>query len=86
MCIRDREISGSEGMVSYDRSGLSQPIKVFARNQAQRYFSEKVEHARGWLFPTVDEIAFVDLPVSYTHLDVYKRQPALLHCPRHTRW
>lgn len=49
------EISGSEGMVTYDRSGLSQPIKVFARNQVQRYFSEKVEHDRGWLFPIVDE-------------------------------
>jgi predicted dehydrogenase len=49
------EISGTEGTVIYDRSGLSQPIKVFARNQVQRYFSEKVEHDRGWLFPTVDE-------------------------------
>jgi len=49
------EISGSEGMVTYDRSGLSQPIKVFARKQVQRYFSEKAEHDRGWLFPTVDE-------------------------------
>ena len=49
------EISGTEGMVTYDRSALSQPIKVFARNQVQRYFSEKVEHDRGWLFPTVDE-------------------------------
>jgi predicted dehydrogenase len=42
-------------MVTYDRSGLSQPIKVFARKQVQRYFSEKAEHDRGWLFPTVDE-------------------------------
>jgi predicted dehydrogenase len=42
-------------MLTYDRSGLSQPIKVFARNQVQRYVSEKVEHDRGWLFPTVDE-------------------------------
>jgi predicted dehydrogenase len=49
------EISGTEGMVTYDRSGLSQPIKVFSRNQTQRYFSEKVESDRGWLFPTVDE-------------------------------
>jgi predicted dehydrogenase len=49
------EISGTEGMVTYDRSGLSQPIKVFSRNQTQRYFSEKVECDRGWLFPTVDE-------------------------------
>jgi len=49
------EISGTEGMVAYDRSALSQPIRVFARNQVQRYFSEKVEHDRGWLFPTVDE-------------------------------
>jgi predicted dehydrogenase len=49
------EISGAEGMITYDRSALSQPIKLFARNQVQRYFSEKVEHDRGWLFPTVDE-------------------------------
>ena len=35
------EISGSEGMITYDRSGLSQPIKVFARNQVQRYFSRE---------------------------------------------
>ncbi|MCC7281412.1 MAG: Gfo/Idh/MocA family oxidoreductase [Acetobacteraceae bacterium] len=49
------EICGTEGMLTYDRSGLSQPIKVFARNTTGRYFSEKVEHDRGWLFPTVDE-------------------------------
>lgn len=49
------EICGTEGMVTYDRSALSQPIKVFARNRTTRYFSEKVEHDRGWLFPTVDE-------------------------------
>jgi predicted dehydrogenase len=49
------EISGEDGMITYDRSGLTQPIKVFARNQTQRYFSEKVESDRGWLFPTVDE-------------------------------
>jgi predicted dehydrogenase len=49
------EVSGTEGMITYDRSGLSQPIKVFSRNQTQRYFSEKVESDRGWLFPTVDE-------------------------------
>jgi predicted dehydrogenase len=28
---------------------------VFARNATKRYFSEKIEHDRGWLFPTVDE-------------------------------
>lgn len=49
------EITGDEGMISYDRSSLSQPIKVFTRNATTRYFSEKVEHDRGWLFPTVDE-------------------------------
>ena len=49
------EISGEDGMITYDRSGLTQPIKIFARNQTQRYFSEKVESDRGWLFPTVDE-------------------------------
>lgn len=49
------EIMGDEGMISYDRSGLSQPIKVFTSKVTTRYFSEKVEHDRGWLFPTVDE-------------------------------
>lgn len=49
------ELQGEEGIVSYDRSALSQPIKVFARNATTRYMSEKVEHDRGWLYPTVDE-------------------------------
>lgn len=49
------ELTGDEGMIAYDRSSLSQPIKVFSRNATTRYFSEKVEHDRGWLFPTVDE-------------------------------
>ena len=49
------EAQGAEGLLSYDRSALSQPIKVFARNRVERYFSEKAEHDRGWLFPTVDE-------------------------------
>jgi len=49
------EVWGDEGMVTYDRSGLSQPIKVFSARQTDRYFSEKVEHKQGWLFPTVQE-------------------------------
>ena len=49
------EVQGTEGSIFYDRSGLSQPIKVFARNATTRYISEKVEHDRGWLFPTVEE-------------------------------
>ena len=49
------EISGTDGIITYDRSAQSQPIKVFARNQTQRYFSEKAENDRGWLYPTVDE-------------------------------
>jgi predicted dehydrogenase len=49
------EVWGDEGMVTYDRSGLSQPIKVFSSRQTDRYFSEKVEHKQGWLFPTVQE-------------------------------
>ena len=49
------EACGDEGTIVYDRSGLSQPIKVFARNATTRYFSEKAEHDRGWLFPTVEE-------------------------------
>jgi predicted dehydrogenase len=51
----DFEVLGDDGMITYDRSGLSQPIKVFTRSRTQRYISEKVEHDRGWLFPTVDE-------------------------------
>lgn len=49
------ECCGDEGTIVYDRSGLSQPIKVFSRQATTRYFSEKAEHDRGWLFPTVDE-------------------------------
>lgn len=51
----DFEALGDDGMITYDRSGLSQPIKLFTRSRTQRYISEKVEHDRGWLFPTVDE-------------------------------
>lgn len=49
------EVWGEEGMLSYDRSALSQPIKVFACKKTNRYFSEKVENNQGWLFPTVQE-------------------------------
>jgi len=49
------EVWGDEGMITYDRSGLSQPIKVFSKGRTDRYFSEKVEHNQGWLFPTVQE-------------------------------
>lgn len=49
------EVWGDEGMITYDRSGLSQPIKVFSKKQTDAYFSEKVEQKQGWLFPTVQE-------------------------------
>jgi predicted dehydrogenase len=49
------EVWGDEGSISYDRSQLSQPIKVFARHRTERYFAEKAESDRGWLFPVVDE-------------------------------
>jgi len=51
----DFEVWGDDGMITYDRSGLSQPIKVFSRQQTDRYFSEKAEHSQGWLFPTAQE-------------------------------
>jgi predicted dehydrogenase len=51
----DFEVWGDEGMITYDRSGLSQPIRVFSKKSTDRYFSEKVEHNQGWLFPTVQE-------------------------------
>ena len=49
------EVSGSEGMVTYDRSAQWQSIKLLALIQVQGFFSVMVEHDRGWLFPTVDE-------------------------------
>jgi predicted dehydrogenase len=49
------EIWGDEGMITYDRSQLSQPIKVFANRRTDRYFAEKAESDRGWLFPVVEE-------------------------------
>jgi predicted dehydrogenase len=51
----DLEIWGDEGMITYDRSGVSQPIKVFSKRKTDRYFSEKAEQDQGWLFPTVQE-------------------------------
>lgn len=51
----DFEVWGDEGMITYDRSGLSQPIKVFSKQKTDKYFTEKAEHDRGWLFPTVEE-------------------------------
>lgn len=49
------EIWGDEGMLSYDRSALSQPIRIFANHSTDKYFMEKAESNRGWLFPMVDE-------------------------------
>ena len=51
----DFEVWGDEGMITYDRSSLSQPIRVFSRKETERYFTEKAEHKQGWLFPTVQE-------------------------------
>jgi predicted dehydrogenase len=51
----DFEVWGDEGMITYDRSGLSQPIKVFSKQKTDKYFTEKSEHNQGWLFPTVEE-------------------------------
>ena len=49
------EVWGDEGLISYDRSQLSQPIKVFANRRTELYFAEKAESDRGWLFPVFDE-------------------------------
>lgn len=49
------EIQGEDGTIAYDRSAMSQPIKVYANRPTERYFSEKAESNKGWLFPTVDE-------------------------------
>jgi len=51
----DFEVWGDEGMITYDRSGLSQPIKVFSKRSTDRYFSEKAEHNQRWLSPTAQE-------------------------------
>jgi predicted dehydrogenase len=68
------EESGSEGFLTYDRSPITQPIKVFSRNATTRYFSEKVENDRGWLFPTVDE---------YRRYGYEDQIRAFLRCIRH---
>jgi predicted dehydrogenase len=49
------EVWGDEGLITYDRSGPSQPIKVFTTKGTSRYFMEKAESDRGWLFPMVQE-------------------------------
>lgn len=49
------EVWGDEGTITYDRSGPSQPIKVFSAGGTERYFMEKAESKRGWLFPMVEE-------------------------------
>lgn len=49
------EVWGDEGMITYDRSPLSQPIKIFSKKTTDRYYTEKAEHNQGWLFPTVEE-------------------------------
>lgn len=49
------EVWGDEGSIAYDRSGPSQPIKVFSTAGTPRYFMEKAESDRGWLFPMVEE-------------------------------
>jgi predicted dehydrogenase len=49
------EIWGDEGMLTYDRTALAQPIKIFARRATDAYLMEKAESDRGWLFPMVEE-------------------------------
>ena len=49
------EIWGDEGMLTYDRTALAQPIKIFARRATDAYVMEKAESDRGWLFPMVEE-------------------------------
>lgn len=49
------EVWGDEGMLTYDRSALAQPIKIFARQATDAYMMEKAESDRGWLFPMVEE-------------------------------
>lgn len=49
------EVWGDEGMITYDRSSHSQPIKVFTKQRTDKYFTEKAEHDQGWLYPTVQE-------------------------------
>jgi predicted dehydrogenase len=70
----DLEVWGDEGMITYDRSGLSQPIKVFSRRQTERYFTEKSEHRQGWLFPTVQE---------YWRYGYYDQIRHFVECIRH---
>lgn len=49
------EVWGDEGILTYDRTALAQPIKIFARRATDTYMMEKAESDRGWLFPMVEE-------------------------------
>lgn len=67
------EVWGDEGMLTYDRSQLSQPIKVFANRRTDRYFAEKAESDRGWLFPVVEEFWRYGYHDELTHFAVCMR-------------
>ena len=72
MCIRDSHCPGCFNAVAWD-FGYGQPFDKAVRNE---------------IFASCqpDYIAGISLPVSYTHLDVYKRQHLSCACNIETQY
>ena len=67
MCIRDSLIGAPPGYVGYDEGG--QLTEAVRRKPYSVVLFDEIEKAHPDVFN-----ALLQIPVSYTHLDVYKRQ------------
>ena len=90
MCIRDRDIVAKHiedhiGMldeISYrEQLWGHKPLSDF-----WRIGSRTERKLAGYGIQTMGDIALASIPVSYTHLDVYKRQDLYLICRRIYRY
>ena len=66
MCIRDR----------YEAAGALIADTNTVWEKADLYYKVKELFPQEFKWMNKDKILFTYIPVSYTHLDVYKRQPA----------
>ena len=80
--LRDLDGNGKEEALVFFRSGEERPLKIYIlRHENENYSVAAIIEGDG---ANVDSIDYIDLnqdgwneivAVSYTHLDVYKRQP-----------
>ena len=84
MCIRDRIIGAPPGYVGYDEGG--QLTEAVRRKPYSVVLCEEIEKAHPDVFnvllQVLDDGRITDSPVSYTHLDVYKRQTQVYAKPK----